>query len=451
MTATATTKTLAAALTRETEKEKARLRAAMRPERLDFIDRITRQIIAESDALFQWRFKQKMSWSTKSQSMHRSDEVQLEIACNSEDCGQTSHLFNLKCFPLSFRPDEAMLRSPYQTSVEFWSRVYACTFDGTDVFAATMNTGDFVYVVSHKFMLYHTECRRALDFIFTCVLDHVLTVADPYTRERVLPRCFNSIPRMFPHAFVAHSHRWGTSAQNPLPIFFGEQQFWRTCDALRSRMQLPVAYNAVRYISSDAQQQDFHTRDPSSQFSLFHARFPNVIHAVGEDVDTALGVAIATAFPRVLELNLALRIPMSFRSNGIGLIMESVLNMHRLEHLWVASGPELLLRREREDDWAKYYVRHIAAFVKSRRGLLELSAADYLVTPHRPVPSGDAEAAAAAAAAPKAWSAYFGSNIYERQTFGIIARFLYSAHFIEETKLMIEFLDWAYSGSGDSQ
>jgi hypothetical protein len=422
---------LRATLEREREKEEERLRAAWRPERLDFIDRITR-LITESGASFEWRFRKLKRVCNESRSTHRWDEVYLEIACVSSDCGKTGHLITLRCFPMSERPDAEMLCSPYQTSVEFWSRVFVCTFDGAEVFWGAKNIVEIGGELHHHITSQPQICR-AFEFIFTCVLDHVPTVSDPYTREQLLPRCFNLIPSSFPHAFVAHAHRWGTSTQNPLSLIFDSAQFWRTCVVLRARMLLPVACDTVRYITAGVSGNVNDYEPEIRDLCAFHAYLPNVMYAATIKPTAAVVMAIATAFPRVQELDLFHNDAISYRRSARWHIMKRVLDMHCLERLFIAPLPATRSR----DLEGNMLARDVSAFVKSRRGLLELAAADYLAT-RRPAPTGDA-------AAPKAWSAYFGSSSYERQTFGIIARFLYGARFIQTTKLLIDFC----SGGGD--
>lgn len=424
---------LRATLEREREKDEERLRAAWSPERLDYIDRMTR-LITESGAPFEWQFRRLKRLCNESRSTHRWDEVYLEIACDSSDCGKTSHLITLRCFPMSERPDAEMLCSPYQTSVEFWSRVFLCTFDGAEVFWGAKNIVEIGGELHHH-MTSQPQICRAFDFIFTCVLDHVLTVSDPYTRERLLPRCFNLIPSSFPHAFVAHAHRWGTSTQNPLPVLLNLTQFWRTCAALRARMLLPVACDTVRFITADVSS-NADDDEPAPDLGSFHAYFPNAMYVASTGAEATLVMAMATAFPRVQELNLFVITPLSRLCSGDLHIMKRVLDMHCLERLFISPRRVTTSR----DVKANILAREISAFVKSRRGLLELAAADYLAT-RRPAPTGNA-------AAPKAWSAYFGSSSYERQTFGIIARFLYGARFIQTTKLLIDLCSGG-GGAGD--
>ena len=133
-------------------------------------------------------------------------------------------------------------------------------------------------------------------------------MADPYTRERVLPRCFNGIPRYFPHAFVAHSHRWGSSTQNPLPVFFHDAEFWKTYDAVRARFLQPPTVDAARYISfcMESMYAPAIRAISLGPVALLGKRLPNVVHVAGDYIGIPLASRLALAFPRVRSMQLVM-------------------------------------------------------------------------------------------------------------------------------------------------
>jgi hypothetical protein len=427
----------------EVEKEEARLRAAMRPERLDFIDRVLRVICATGVPFQWWHGASKRSIDASGRTF-RTDFVHLQVvSCEHKQCPTSNHVINLTCFPerisssMSEQPDAVMLlRSPYQTSVRFWSRVCACVAHGFDVFRTTKNTEDVMRSAGAN-RLIHPAClsniARALDYIFTCVLDHITTVADPYTRERVLPRCFASVPRVFPHAFAAHVHRWGTSTQNPLPISLPSTDFWQTFDLVRASLQLPVSVDTAHYVFVDGDHDGRWLEYSVSAMSHLRLRFPDVVHVVADGVLGPFGAEVLATFREARSVEL---LRMSYAPRDARLTLKSLVTMPNLEQCVVTFAPTLGPRFTNPDPYPvhRYTIQRTAQdichFIKLRRGLQELAAADYLSTPQRPLPSKEE--------APMAWLGFFGSPIFERQTLGIVARFLYEANYIDVTKQRLD-------------
>lgn len=443
-----------ALVVREFEKERARQQAAKDPARLEFIQRLTSPLF-DGDAL-PFRFRHHSTKHVMCRAAHiltnerdrlRYDVVTLEIPCDCATSGVSYHEVRLVCFPeivssnMPARPDRSMLSAPYPTSVEFWSRVQECHVDDYAVFNSTASDSNR-FLDRHIWRMHSRLCVshifRALDLIFTFVLDHVVTLQDPDSGEHVLPSVFQSLSIGCPLALVAHCHRWGASISHPLDLFPDAPnaiEFWHSYDAARARVSLPPTVDAARHILvRECNQFDFHsTTPPYAPFpDNFGQRFPNAKHVTAGVAELPFVVFMVAAFSNVKAIKSTIRTADSYGTSQPveSLVLDLARHLFangRLESCWLGFAPRWHSRSSlfhyRDSRGAPREFTDIFAFLPLRRGLLELTTADYHVQSPKLLPPTESR--------PVAWTGFFGSPIYERQTIGIVAAFLYGAKFTD--------------------
>jgi hypothetical protein len=396
------------------------------PERIDFIDRLTRPFFDGANNkpfVFKYtKFEYACGMAT------RTDTVYLKLACTLH---RSRHDIVLKCFPVPGTdadapevPDAALLAAPYSESIDFWRRVRACQIDDGLVF----NREDMSHFPTwssfpeHAHMMYRTrhacfgEVMHAADLILTLVLDHVGCLRG--STPPVMSPYFNTIAMCFPHALIAHAHRWGNSRENALsvfPSFGGYDAFWRTFEAVCARMQLPATLDSARFINVEALNVLSRDTRGGSEFSpSFGRQFPRAENLfIGYSAHTQFVVSVARAFPAVKTMVFGV---FNIRDNNRRSIEDLIGSITANQHMqkcicYFAKRVEF---KETDD-----LMQDACAYVLLRHGLPTLTAADYKSLPKKQLPAEAADV--------KAWTAFFNSPIFERETLGIVQKFIYGA------------------------
>lgn len=397
--------------------------APQSPERIDFIERLTRPLFDDGANKQPFVFKSTASGYSCGM-VTRTDTVHLHLACTSR---HVKHAIRLECFPVSGTdkvPDAALLAAPYPVSVNFWRRVRACEIDEFLVFdrhdMSEFQTWNSFPARSSLMRGADNVCfaqaMHAVDLILTFVLDHVGCVRG--STPSVMSEYFKCIAMCFPHALLAHAHRWGDSSRNALfvyPSFGGYDAFWRTYDAACARMQLPATLDCVRFINVESLDVAHTNLQGINVPSSFGPRFPSAESVVVKfDANMRFVSDVALAFPTVKTLVFGVfNIGDTTRRSVENIIRIITANRHMQRCI-------CYFAQRVEFEEVDALMQDVCAFVESRHGLPTLTTADYKSLPNKQQP--------VEAANVKVWTAFFNSPIFERQTLGIVQKFIHGAY-----------------------
>jgi hypothetical protein len=423
-------------------------KAPLEPGRLEFIDRLIKPQLEGYANPFEFLGQRSPQGGYRGNVPidYRQHTVHLKVSCDHSACNSGGHVVGVVCFPehlcsQSETPTEAMLFRPYPVSVTFWQRVQSIEVDGYNLFnqgskfESGSRTNAFMF---HARIALAQQCfprlMRAIDILYTLVLDHISNVSFPYVG---MPRYLDNVPMYCPHAVIAHGHRWGNSYDNRLPVFPNTPErdalFWAVFDAACARMQLPATINTARFLYvciHDAYPGRLRAVDGDS--ALFARRFP-CVHSVevAYTADLSFVIKIAATFPTVPDLHFGVSQFSRSRldSHEVATLL-SIIRANRRMELCSITFPNPLLVEHNGDRALCDILGNACDSVGLRHSLLLLASADYSLTP-RLMPLMNKHDNKTN----KPWTAFFCNYLFERQTLGLVRKFLYATDKLSEERL----------------